>query len=303
LNTINDNIKTRSHQNDIKIHELIAVFKKNILSIIGVSIIISASAITYSLTLPNVYTSAALLMPTEKKSDVSGMLGAYSAVAGLAGISMPAGGGGQSTEAITRITSYEFFSKFFYPKIKLENLVAVKRWNSESNTFTYDSRYFKNQKWVAKPSKQSAFKEYLKMIKVSQNLETQFVTVAVKHHSPIISQGWVDLIVKAINESMRNAKKIKVINSLNFLNEQSSKTNYEEVRIALASLQEEQMKSLMLIESNNDYIFEIIDGSIVPEKKSGPLRFFIGLFSTILGFIVSSAFFVMKHFFRSSNHF
>lgn len=302
-NLMNDNAansKESHHQNEIDINELINVIRSRILLIASISSVAIISSIIYSLLLPNVYSSRALLSPVEKQSQMSGMMGAYSSVAGLAGISLPSGGSSQSSEAVIRITSFEFFSKFFYPNISLENLVAVKSWDAKSNTITYDDVYFENQKWIQKPSKQSAFKSYLNSILVFQDLETGFVTISGSHHSPIIAQKWVDIIVKEINESMRDAKKVKVIKSLDFLNNQTRKTNYEEVRLALAALQEEQMKSLMLIESSEDYVFEVIDAAIVPEQKSGPKRSMIVILSTIIASLLAVIFVISSHFLRKS---
>jgi len=54
--------------------------------------------------LPNIYESKALLVPVNSSNSISGALGGYSSLAGLAGISLPSGGDeGNSVKAIKRL--------------------------------------------------------------------------------------------------------------------------------------------------------------------------------------------------------
>ena len=52
------------------------------------------------------------LVPVDSSSSISGSLGGYSSLAGLAGISLPSGGDeGNSLKAIQKISSLSFFEK------------------------------------------------------------------------------------------------------------------------------------------------------------------------------------------------
>ena len=99
---------------------------------------------------------------------------------------------------------------------------------------------------------------------------------------------------------MRDEEKVTTLKSIEFLNEQIQKVNFLEVRQSIASLQENQMKSLMLIESNSDYIFKTIDSSIIPEKKSEPKRSLIVIIATILGFFISLVVVLILHIMKKS---
>ena len=73
------------------------------------------------------------------------------ALAGLAGISLPSGGDeGNSAKAIQKISSLSFFENNILPNIYLPDLMAVKSWNSKTNTLAFDeSIYDKNSNtWV-----------------------------------------------------------------------------------------------------------------------------------------------------------
>jgi len=265
------------------------------------SIILSTSiSILYSFNLVNTYTTSVLLAPSDDDTK-SSMLGQMGGLAGLAGVSLGDGAVNKTDEAIERIKTYEFFSKHFLPNVKLENLMAVSNWNKGKNSIVYDDRIYNsnNDQWVRKsripftniskvPSTQEAFIRYKELLYIDQDRKTSFVSILVSHESPYKAKEWADLILSKINQSMRDEKKNKTIKSLDFLNDQYPLTDYKEIRQSIASLQEEQMKSLMMLEVSEFFVFKILDYPIVPEKKSGPKRSFIILLGTIFGFLVSS---------------
>ena len=122
---------------------------------------------------------------------------------------------------------------------------------------------------------QDSFEIYKKIITISQDQKTSFIKLSVKHQSPYIAKKFTEIIIYQINESMREEEKKKTSKSIDFLNFQTSQTQYGEVRNALSKLQEEQMKALMLIESDDSYVLKTLDSPVAPEKKSEPIRLFI----------------------------
>ena len=100
------------------------------------------------------YISETLLTPAENNQSSMGGLGEYASVASLAGISLPSSSGDKSLEAIERIKSYDFFKEHILKSILLEDLLAVKNWDQESNKITYDQKLFNTttNQWVRKVS-------------------------------------------------------------------------------------------------------------------------------------------------------
>ena len=86
---------------------------------------------------------------------------------------------------------------------------------------------------------------------------------------------------------MREKDKIAALKSIDFLNNQLPSVNYAEIREAISKLQQEQMKQLMLIESNEDYILTVLDSPYASELKSSPNRALICMLITIFGFMAS----------------
>ena len=74
--------------------------------------IFAVLSIIFSLFLPNIYTSSALLAPSNGDQSLSSKLSGYSSLAGLAGVNISNDADLKTIEAIERIKSFEFFSNY-----------------------------------------------------------------------------------------------------------------------------------------------------------------------------------------------
>ena len=299
---MNENNNSNSLDNEIDLAELFSIIwnKK-----IFISIFTSFAAlisVLYALYLPNIYTSSSLLAPTTEDNSLSSQLGSFSGLAGLAGVSLPAGNISNSQIAVKRIESFEFFSKYFLPNIKLEDLMAVDEWDAKNNTVVYDDSEFNStsNEWSRKPSDQKAYKEYKRALSISQEELTGLVYLSMKHKSPVVAQNWVDTIIYNINECMREIDKQDAQNSIDFLNESLKNTNSQSIKVVFAKLMESQMQTLMLASSNDAYVFKTINSPIVPEDKSSPSRALICILGTLLGGILSILIVLFRNFRQTS---
>lgn len=293
------------YNDEINILELILVLWKRKFLIVFLVILSGFASIQYALSLPNFYRSSALLTSASGDGGQSA-LSRFGGMASLAGISLPAQKTDKTIEGIERIKSFEFFNDFFLPNILLQDLMAVKTWNPQSNEIFYIDEIYNadNDKWIRsvsfprtpKPSSQEAYKEYKKMMNISQDSKTSFISISIKHQSPFIAEMWVNVIVDEINQSMRNREKEKVIKSINFLNTQLEVMNYDEIKQSISSLQQEQIKSLMMIESSEEYIFKTLSSPVAPELKYEPKRSRIVIFGTVLGGIISAILVLALHY-------
>ena len=311
MNNVPTDQLNNNYDDEIDLRELFHVLWDKIFYIGAITSIFSLISIIYALMLPNIYQSQAVMMPMEANQGMSGMLGQYSGMASLAGISLPSESGSKAQEAIARIQSFEFFSNSFLPHIKLENLMAVKKWNQASNTLTYDASAFNSEsgQWVRKvkpptstiPSSQKAYKQYQAIMSVSEDKKTSFVTLSVEHKSPVIAQQWVEIMMDQIDQVMRDQDRQTALQSIAYLNSLAPTVNYEEISKALASLQQEQMKRLMMVEANENYIFKVLDSPIVPEMKVKPQRSLIVILGTMLGMMLSVLGVLVLHYTRTSS--
>ena len=311
MNNVPTDQLNNNYDDEIDLRELFHVLWDKIFYIGAITSIFSLISIIYALMLPNIYQSQAVMMPMEDNQGMSSMLGQYSGMASLAGISLPSESGSKAQEAIARIQSFEFFSNSFLPHIKLENLMAVKKWNQASNTLIYDASVFNSEssQWVRKvsppkssiPSSQEAYKRYQTIMSIAEDKKTSFITLSVEHESPFVAQQWVEIIMDQIDQVMRDQDRQMARKSVEYLNSLAPTVNYEEIKQALSSLQQEQMKRLMMVEANDNYIFKVLDSPIVPEVKAKPNRSLIVILGSMLGMMLSVLGVLAFHFVRKSS--
>lgn len=266
--------------------------------IISLTSVFGVLSIIYSLFLPNVYTSSALLAPSNGDQSLSSKLGGYSSLAGLAGVNISNDADLKTTEAIERIKSFEFFSNYFLPNVNLEDIMAVKKWIPEKDTLVYKNRIYDSneKKWVRKasfpyqtiPSDQEAFEKFIEdVLVVREDKQTTFLQLSISHKSPHVAKHWADIIIKNINESMREIDKRSAQEAIDFLNESTQSTNVQSLKEVTSRLLEDQMQILMLASSEEAYVFKTIDSPISPEEKTSPNRLLIIMLITFFGGILS----------------
>ena len=295
------------YNDEIDFGEILSIILKGKYIVLSITTLGAIFSVILALWLPNVYTSSTLLAVANEKSSMSNKLSSYSSLAGLAGINISRDSN-NSLEAIERIKSFDFFSKHFLPYIKLENLLAVDRWNEDNNLLTYNSKIFDNntKKWIrktnpTKPSKQEAYKVYKEILTISEDNKTFFVTISIKHKSPNVAKNWVEIIVKNINDIMRQEENKIITNSINFLTEKIATTNLKETKDAISQLIESQMQSLMIAAASESYVYKTLNAPIAPERKTSPNRALICIIGTILGGILGVMLAFYIHFKKLKN--
>jgi LPS O-antigen subunit length determinant protein (WzzB/FepE family) len=294
----NENISNYLEK-EVEFKELFNIVWKDRWFVIIFTTAISISAVIYSLSLPNIYRSNALLTPViEQSSQVSSSMGGISGLANLAGININQSSGGNSIEALDKLKSLSFFINNILPNIYLPNLMAVDSWEASTGEITYDPRYFnkKTNTWTSLPSPQESFLAFNRHLIVSQDQQTGFVTISVKHQSPVIAHAWTELIVNEINAHYRTKDKAEAIAAIDYLNLQMSQTSFSQIKQVIAQLIQQKVQKLTLIEVREFYVYDYIDPPAIMEFKAEPRRSLICIFSTIVGAFFS-VFFVLARFF------
>lgn len=298
----------KDFDDEINLIELFYVLLAGRWIIINVTAFASIFIVIYSLLLPNIYESKALLVPVNPSNSIIGALGGYSSLAGLAGINLPTDGDqGNSQKAIEKIRSLSFFENNILSNIYLPDLMAVKSWNPETNTLVHDEKIYdmKSKAWVRDysypqqqiPSPQESYDIFKEQhLSLSEDKKSGFITLSIKHQSPFVAKEWTDLIVYEVNNFYRIKDKLESEKAVNYLNEQILLTNLSEIKEALADLLQEQTKKLTLIEANEFYVFDYIDPPAVMEEKSEPKRALICILGAMLGGMLSVLFVLIRHF-------
>ena len=302
---------SNKHPNDfddeIDLRELFHVLWEGKWIIVSLTAFASIFGVIYSLSLPNIYESKALLVPVNSSSSISGALRSYSGLAGLAGISLPSGGDeGNSAKAIQKIRTLSFFENNILTNIHLPDLMAFKSWNSETNKVSYNENIYdtSSNTWILDdsgpmqkiPSAQNSFEAYKSKLNLIVENKTGFVTLSIKHQSPFVAKQWVELVVNEINSFYEQKDKSKSEKAVSYLNQQISMTSLSEIKQVLAQLLQEETKKLTLIEANQFYVFDYIDPPAIMEQKSEPTRSTICIIIALLGGILSTLLVLLRHY-------
>ncbi len=294
--------KIQNFNDEIDLRELFSILWKGKWIVLGTTSLASIAVLIYSLLLPNIYESKALLVSVDSSSNISGAFQNYSSLAGLAGINISSGSNdSNSAKAVEKLVSLSFFENNIMPNIFLPDLMAFESWDSSSGSNTYKENIYNKSldKWVRKfsypnkqiPSAQESYEVFRSgHINISEDKQTGFLLLAVKHQSPFIAKEWTELIVREINAFYRKKDKSETQKAVVFLNEQIAMANFAEIKQVIAELLQQETQKLTLIEANQSYVFDYIDPPTVMEKKSEPKRALIcilgGLFGIVLGILI-----------------
>ena len=81
-----------------------------------------------------------------------------------------------------------------------------------------------------------------------------------------------------------------------YLNNQIARTNFVEVKQAIAQVLQQKTQQLALIEVTDFYVFEYIDPPKVEEEKDEPSRSLISVLGLILGTIFGISFVIFNYY-------
>ncbi|HCZ9274407.1 TPA: LPS O-antigen length regulator [Vibrio alginolyticus] len=289
----------QSTDDEMDLRELFAALWKGKWVIIATTFIFAIGAVLYALSLPNIYKADALLAPAESSNGggLSKMASQLGGLAALAGVNLGGSESSQTELAVQVMKSRQFVDAFINRHNLLVPLMAVKKWDLDSNKLILDDELYNSHtdKWLrepdglrgAKPTTQEAFEVFSKeTLNINQDKESGLYTISVKHYSPFIAEQWVNWLIEDINNVMRERTIAETSQNLAYLNTQLQKTAVTDMQSTFYKLIEEQTKSLMLAEVQDEFVFKIVDPAVVPELKDSPKRALICVFGVILGSVI-----------------
>ncbi|YCO03463.1 Wzz/FepE/Etk N-terminal domain-containing protein [Vibrio sp. VNB-15] len=299
---------------EIDLRELFGALWEGKWIIVVTTFVFAVGAVLYALSLPNIYKSDALLAPAESSNGggLSKMAGQLGGLAALAGVNLGAGESSQTDLAVQVMKSRQFVEAFINKHDLLVPLMAAKDWDLTNNKLTLDEDLYNptTGEWLreakglrgAMPTAQEAFEVFSKeVLSINQDKDSGLYTVSVKNYSPYIAQQWVNWLIEDINKVMRDRTIAETSQNLAYLNTQLQKTAVADMQSTFYKLIEEQTKSLMLAEVQEEFVFKVVDPAVVPELKDGPKRALICVLGTLLGGMLGVATVLVRFAFRKED--
>ncbi|QXO17248.1 Wzz/FepE/Etk N-terminal domain-containing protein [Vibrio ostreae] len=282
--------------NEAKLHELIGAIWKGKWFVIFVTSIFAIGSVFFAIKQPNIYKADVLLAPSESSSGggLSKMAGQLGGLAALAGVNIGGAKTSQTELAIQVMQSRQFVETFIKEHDLLIPLMATEGWDLKNNELLINKDIYdiKTQKWLREPSglrgsqptAQEAYDFFIKgILGIGQGKDSGLYTVSISHYSPFIAKQWLDWLIEDINDVMRERAISETTQNLAYLNSQLQKTAVADMKSTFYKLIEEQTKSLMLAEVQEEFVFKTVDPAIIPEVKDKPKRALICIIGTLLG--------------------
>ncbi|EPB9463024.1 MULTISPECIES: Wzz/FepE/Etk N-terminal domain-containing protein [unclassified Vibrio] len=288
---------------EIDLREFLKALWKGKWIIIVTTFLFAVGSVLYALNLPNIYKADALLAPAESSNGggLSKMAGQLGGLAALAGVNLGGSDTSQTDLAVQVMKSRQFIETFISKHDLLIPVMAAKDWDLVNNKLILDDDLYDSStgKWLrkpdglrgAKPTSQEAFEVFRKeILNVNQDKDSGLYTISVKHYSPYVAQQWVNWLVKDINKVMRERTIAETSQNLTYLNNQLQKTAVADMQSTFYKLIEEQTKSLMLAEVQDEFVFKVVDPAVVPEVKDSPKRALICIVFSFVGLLLGVLF-------------
>ena len=155
-----------SSVDDIDISEIFNLIWRFKYLLISSIIVFGLLSVSYSLTLPNIYTSSAVMKTTDSAGDSSDSGGAVGSLAQMAGLNLSpsAATGSKSDLAVATILSRDFLKHLLnFPKFAA-NIYAVDKYDKASKKISYNDKIYdsENDTWkIDEPSYVELYKDYL----------------------------------------------------------------------------------------------------------------------------------------------
>tara|TARA_B100002019_G_C21225738_1_gene577265 strand:- start:426 stop:1346 length:921 start_codon:yes stop_codon:yes gene_type:complete len=305
-----DNPNTFIAPSELNFSEIFRVLWQKKIAIIINCAIAGAILVYYSLSLTNIYKSDAVLYLTANSPNVVSSGNSF----GDSGLSSLAALAGADIEsdiskdklAIKTIQSREFLNLLINKDDFLPRLMAQGSFNKSNGTFQYNSEVYDeiNKVWVEdggqslKPKFHQIYKKYTDSLDVDKNLETGFIEISFTHISPYVAQQKLSLIIKEVNNLLREKDIIQSKNSIDYLT--GIDTPVQDVKRSIAILIQQSLQTEMFANIQENYVLDILDSPHAPELKSAPARALICIVGTMFVFLLSCLYFLARHYYKEN---
>ncbi|MCV2883278.1 Wzz/FepE/Etk N-terminal domain-containing protein [Aestuariibacter sp. AA17] len=291
--------------------ELIGVVWKQKWIVIIVTVMFAVGSIFYALSLPNKFTSSALVQINEAESSniLNALGGQLGGLASLAGVDINSKNN-FSNIVMETIQSRTFIAKFVEQENIKQYLFAAQTWDPVTNAMTFNPSVYDTQSdtWVREiderslkkpePSLLESYEQFMEIFSVDQDAMTGLVTIKVEFINPHLAQQWTQGLIELLNAELR-AKEIREKTAyIEYLTKKIENINNVEIKAIFFELIEEELKRKLLAEVEEEFALKVIDPAVSPEMKSSPRRALIVVLATMFGGLLSVIGVLALHYFR-----
>ncbi|MEH8128172.1 Wzz/FepE/Etk N-terminal domain-containing protein [Aeromonas veronii] len=294
-------------EDEIDLRELFAALWRGKWWVVASTLVGAVIAVLVAISLPNIYRSEALLAPSAEQQGggLTAMAAQFGGLASLAGVNLSSGGPDKTAIAVEIGKSRQFLSHFIRQHQLEVPLMAVVKADKTTGELVIDEEIYDvaSKKWVREvppgksiePTDWELVKAFRDVASISQDTKSGLVTVAVDYYSPERAKQWVDWLVADLNEAMKVRDQSDATRNIIYLKAQLEKTPVADMQKVFYQLIEDQTKTLMLTEVNQEYVFKTLDPAVAAEEKAKPKRALIAVLGTLLGGMLGVMLVLVRH--------
>ena len=191
----------------------------------------------------------------------SGMAALGSQLGGLANLAGINIGGNTSRleESLAVLTSREFTERFIRDK-DLMKVLFEDEWNKEAQTWKGD-----RDDW---PSLVEGFRKFDEEVRTASfDTLSGLVSLDIEWEDPELAADWANELIVRLNDEMRQRAIQSANDSIGYLESELEITATEETRQAISRLLESQIRSRMLANVTQEYVFRVVDKALPPDER------------------------------------
>lgn len=279
---------------EIDLRELIATLWAGKWLILAITFLFTVAGVAYALYKPNIYKAEVTLAPAfgEEGGNISRLAGQFGGLASLAGIDLGGGTANKTVIAKEILKSRAFLTDFIHSHDLKVPLMATTAWDSGKSAWELDAEIFDPEtgEWQTdedgkslEPTDWDLVKTFRAQLSVQESADTGMLTVSIRSESPKAASEWVTLLIRDINEHMRQRDVESAERSIGYLEEKLKETNISGMQQVFYQLIEQETRTVMLANVQKEYAFKTVDPAVVPQEKSEPKRAVIVILATMLG--------------------
>lgn len=278
--------ETTHIEKQVNFSDLATIFTKYKYRIFVANFIIVLVSLVIAFTLPNYYTSSAILKVAKNSSQNNSQSNLSSALGGL-GLTTSSS---DQILAMQTIKSRDILNSVLKKnnlREEKENKFPVKALLNNSiddESFTFTETY-------------ESFRDALSVTPI----ESDFLEISVTHNSPDFAYYLLNLVINETNSILRTRSMQKSEKAIEFLASRRPQAASLELQKSIGNLTDFHLRNLTLANIDDEYSLQVINSPFLPEEKSGPYRklvfmvgIFFGLILTILFLLFAARFSTKK---------
>lgn len=258
--------RNMQQQDDFRFMDLADSVRRRKWTVLAITAVFVAAAAVAALVMPKQYRATIMVAPANTRSVGGGgaldsLASQFGGIASIAGLSMR--GDSRKSEAIATLQS-EILTRNYVKERNLLPVLFASKWDAAAGKWQDPTPGKVPTLWKAN--------EFItkKVRSVSENAKTGLVTLTITWTDPELAAQWANDLVKATNDYMRGKAIVETERNIAYLKEQAAATDIAQVRSAIYTILESEIKNAMLARGTDEYALKVIDPAVPPERHASP---------------------------------